>query len=115
MSECYGEFIKLIRDQGKYFNPPSVELGEIISTSPLSIKTSDITLSKENLYISEHLLKDNIEVSFNGEVKVEGSAKNITIDKKKVDFDKTLRSGDGVALIKISSSKFLVLCKVVKL
>jgi len=115
LSDCYGEFIKLIRDQGKYFNPPSVELGEIVSISPLSIKTSDITLSKENLYISEHLLKDNIEVSFNGEAEIEGSAKNITIDKKKVGFDKVLKSGDGVALIKISSSKFLVLCKVVKL
>lgn len=41
-----------MQEQGKKYNPPSICLGEIISVSPLVIRTGDLELDNEDLLLS---------------------------------------------------------------
>lgn len=56
----YSRLIQLMQKHGAAYNPPCLELGAVISVSPLIVKIGDLQLDKDNLLIAESLL-DNIK------------------------------------------------------
>lgn len=100
----YSTMIKLMQNHGAKLNPPSIQLGQVISSTPLAIGTSDIQLNSNNLLIPDYLL-DNY-------------SRKVTIDngtEVEIKTKDKLSVGDTVAMVQISDSNFLILCKVVKL
>lgn len=55
IKDPYSELIKKMRNQGTHYNPPSIELGKVISVTPLTISVSDLQLTKDNLLVADYL------------------------------------------------------------
>jgi hypothetical protein len=44
-----------MREQGAKYNPPPIQLGEVVSSTPLAIITGDLQLNSDNLMIADSL------------------------------------------------------------
>lgn len=53
MINPYAEMIKIMREEGQKHNPLPVMMGEVVSTSPLLIKTGGLQLDSDNLLICQ--------------------------------------------------------------
>ena len=81
----YAEMLEMMRDQGRKDNPTTIQLG--VMQSSTSVKIDDLVLTREDLYVADHL--------------VEGS--------------KGLQRGDLVAVQSLPNSMYLILERVVSL
>lgn len=89
----YSELLGVMRRQGGKSNPPSIQIGIILSVSPLVIKINNLQIDKDNILIADTLLKKST-----GEI----------------DPAAGLSPQDKVALIATSDKKtYIVLCRVV--
>ncbi|MCB2300938.1 DUF2577 domain-containing protein [Clostridium tagluense] len=116
----YSTLINIIKDNGASYNPPSIQLGQVHSESPLIIKVGDLQLTCRNLLISDYLLKDY-------ERKVEQKCESIIkngktysseeiINKGSMKYTDGLKAGDLVAILSTyDGQKFIVLSKVVSI
>lgn len=111
MKSPYSRLIKIIREQAVYYNPPTIQIGEIISPPPvLKIRVGDLQLDKDDVLIADYLLADYTREYKTSSDKINWSTSNYI---KWVD---TLKQGDLVALLATADKQtFIVLCKVVKL
>lgn len=57
----YTGLLNIMQEQGKKFNPPTICLGEIISVSPLIIRTGDLELDSEDLLLSTTLSDNQVQ------------------------------------------------------
>lgn len=96
----YEDIIQMIREQGGVLNQPCIEIA--IMTGPKSCKIGDFTLEEQDLCFSEHLL-------FQAAIKVSVSESHM--DKSA--YLTPLKTGDVVAIQKLTETKYLVLAKVV--
>lgn len=48
----------MMKNYGAAYNPPSIQLGEVLSDDPLTVKIGDLQLNSNNLLVSDFLLKD---------------------------------------------------------
>ena len=117
----YNEMIKKMRRQGAAYNPPSIDIGKVISPDPLTIQINDMPLSKKDLLVSDFLLanyKRKISIpstSATGST-TDGSIASIGIPDAELNFIKGLEKDDMVACLATSDGqKYIVLCKVVSL
>ena len=56
----YSKIIEIIKDKGASKNPPSIQIGEVISPPPnLIIKIGDLQVDKDNILIADYLLKEH--------------------------------------------------------
>lgn len=55
MENPYAGLLNLMQEQGKKYNPPTISIGTVISTSPLTIKTGDLILEQEDLLVNYEL------------------------------------------------------------
>jgi len=110
MKSPYSRFIKIMREQGSYYNPPAIQIGEIISPPPnLKIRVGDLQLDKDDVLIADYLLADYTREYQTSSDKISWSISNYI---KWVD---TLKQGDLVALLATADKQtYIVLCKVVK-
>lgn len=124
----YSDMVKLMQQHGAKLNPPSIQLGEVLSSSPLTVKTGDIQLNKNNLLIADYLL-NNYQRKINvSTTEASGSTDKQTVGDHgehshgiteigltgSIEYTDTLNTGDIVALIQIDDATFLILCRVVK-
>lgn len=128
IKDPYSEMIKLMQQHGSKYNPPSIQLGEVTSISPLTIHTGDIQLNKNNLLVADYLLKDysrNVSLestSASGETDLQavgdhGSHKHGITSvnfQGPLNLEDGLKKNDIVALIQMDTATFLILCRVVK-
>lgn len=53
----YSALIKIMREQGAKYNPPSIQIGQVISPPPnIIIKIGDLQVDKDNILIADYLL-----------------------------------------------------------
>lgn len=100
IKDPYVDLINLMRSHGAHNNPSTIELGQVISSNPLTIKVQDLPLTKENLLVADYLL-----ANYSREVNVLGTTTTMS-------YIDTLKKDDSVALIRIGAF-YIVLCKVV--
>ncbi|SKA99321.1 Protein of unknown function [Caloramator quimbayensis] len=55
MKNPYSELLQVMREQGAKYNPPTIEIGQIISATPLKIKINDLQLDKSDIYINDSI------------------------------------------------------------
>lgn len=104
MKNPYSELLNLMREQGAKYNPPTIEIGEVISPNPVKIKLGDLQLDKDDVLINDFLLQ-----GYKRQLKVNG----ITNEYETTD---TLKKGDLLAIMPAGDrQRFIVLCKVVSL
>lgn len=87
---AYEELLQVMRKEGKKENPASIQLG--IMTSATSCKIGKLTLSESDLLIAEHL-------------KTGYQSENAFIEP--------LKSGDKVAIYRMSDELYLILERLV--
>ncbi|WP_163854644.1 DUF2577 family protein [Paenibacillus elgii] len=94
--------VNFIQEQGAKLNPPSIQLGKVVSIPPnLIIQTGGQPLDREHLLVSEHLLRSQISGTS------EGVFEQVTLGMP-------LGVGDTVAMLPTVDHKvYIVLCKVV--
>lgn len=114
----YSSLIKIIREQGSKFNPPSIQIGNIVSVNPLTVTIGELQLTENNLLIADYLLDNTVEMAI-PQVSATGTAGNnnisdIGIADGVITLKSSLKKGDIIALIQINSTAFLILCKVVR-
>ena len=59
MDSPYVEILKHMQKQGSKLNPPSVQIGVMISSNVLKI--GDLQLDKDNLLIADYLVSSNLK------------------------------------------------------
>lgn len=97
----YEKLLMLLRNEGSRYNPPSLLLGEMISTTEISL--GRITLDADDYYIAEHLTKPlltKLNLSSN-------LADNST-------YINPLKEGDIVLLYPLTEEKYVVIERVVE-
>lgn len=126
----YSEMIKLMQVHGSKYNPWSLQLGEVTSIDPLTIKTGDLQLNKSNLFIADYLKAEYTRSIKIPETSAQGATDEQTVgdhgshkhavtdigieDGKIIYKEIGLDIGDNVALIQLDDAAFLILCKVVR-
>jgi hypothetical protein len=55
MKNPYSELLNLMREQGAKYNPPTIQLGRVISATPLKIIIGDLQLDKSDIYINDSI------------------------------------------------------------
>lgn len=131
-SNPYSKIVKLIRNEGKFFNPPSILLGVVLSTQPsLSIKVNDLQINKENLLIADNLLgtytrqfdipsTTNINDAISSTSVGEHGSHTHSINSIGIDgtinFIDTLKVGDNLAVLPTEDMQiFIILARVVSI
>lgn len=128
IKDPYSEMIKLMQQHGAKYNPPSIQLGEITSISPLTVHTGDIQLNANNLLVADYLLNGysrNVSLqstSASGEtdLQVVGDHGSHEHGISSIEFQGPLKFTDGlkekdtVVLIQIDTALFVIFCRVVK-
>lgn len=97
----YSEMVDLMRVQGAVENPEDIKLAEM--TGPDSCRMGDYDLSRDDLYIAEHLLK-NI-------------ATKVAVDEAHQDkstYIEPLKAGDLVIIKQVNEKAYVILERVVK-
>ena len=134
-----GKFWNAVETRSKKTSPNPVQIGEVISKSPLVIQFQGIELSKENgdkIYLNNLLLDENIELPIGSmdnpqnidpalwqgdnqptsEVTISGTQKQFVTDLynwiKSVHDRFIIHVGDFVAVQKLGNNTYLVLEKV---
>lgn len=122
----YSKMIEIIKKQGASYNPPSIQIGVVISPNPLTIKIGDLPINKDNILITDYLLqgyKRKIkvpEVTTTGETGENSGHKHniskIGIEEAEITFLDTLKQGDKLAILPTSDKQtYIVLARVVGL
>lgn len=81
----YTEMLNMMREQGKKDNPITIQIGTMQSSN--SVKIDDLVLTREDLYIADYLLSENVE---------------------------KLTKGDKVAVQRLDTNMYLILARVVQ-
>lgn len=105
----YSRLIELMRDEGTHFNPPSIRLAEIKSVEPLLINIGSVDIDKDNLLISDRLLKE-----YKRDVVLTTSTNSYTGELSYKDVG--LNVGDIVLLLPVNNEQdFVLIDKVVRI
>lgn len=134
----YTGLLNIMQEQGKKYNTPSVCIGKVVKAQPLQIKTGELLLEQDDLFISDLLTstyKRSAHIVSSGELTSStqatsggtGDASFATHNHKisasynlsgtaDIVFKTDLKSGDLLALMPTENRQiYIVLCKVVKL
>ena len=134
----YTGLLNIMQEQGKKYNTPLVCIGKIVKVQPLQIKTGELLLEQDDLFISDLLTstyKRSAHIVSSGELTSStqatsggtGQASFATHDHKisalynlsgtaDIVFEDSLKKGDLLALMPTENRQtYIVLCKVVKL
>jgi len=117
------KLIKTMRIEGSRNNPSPLVLGEM--TSPKKCNIKGMEFEGDDLYIAEHLMKHEIEVSITDWNTKPKSGETTTyldfiarlgeveLDKTKVTVSSSLKAGDTVLCYRIADDKYVIIEKVV--
>lgn len=113
---AYEKLVEEIRKQGRYYNPPHIQIG-IVADSEGTIKLGGLNLKKKDYLINCNLRLENGEKIYlhkrwvsSGNY-VTDSSHNSSMQEYKKNL---LAAGDKLALVKVSGmEKYIVLAKVV--
>lgn len=127
----YSKMIEIMQKQGSTSNPPAIEIGEVISPNPLTVKIGDLQVDKDNILIADYLLKEYKrkikvpKVTATGETNSASvgdhgthkhSVDEIGINEVEITFLDTFKQGDKLAIIPTSDRQtFIILARVVSL
>jgi hypothetical protein len=127
----YSKLIEQMKKQGATSNPPSVQIGEVISPNPLTIRIGDLQIDKDNILIADYLLKDykrkikipevvatgetnNVSVGDHGTHK--HSVDKIGINEVEIIFLDAFKQGDKLAVLSTEDKQtYIILARVVSL
>ena len=127
----YSKLIEQMKKQGATSNPPSVQIGEVISPNPLTIRIGDLQIDKDNILIADYLLKDykrkikipevvatgetnNVSVGDHGTHK--HSVDKIGINEVEIIYLDTFKQGDKLAVLSTEDKQtYIILARVVSL
>ncbi|MGB9813537.1 MAG: DUF2577 domain-containing protein [Thermovenabulum sp.] len=128
----YSTLIKIMREQGAKYNPPSIQIGQVISPPPnIVIKIGDLQVDKDNILIADYLLptyQRQISIPMTSGAGIMSSEivgdhgththtiYQLEISQGKIQTQDTLKSGDLVAVMPTEDRQtYIVLAKVVSL
>ncbi|AKA68557.1 DUF2577 domain-containing protein [Clostridium scatologenes] len=121
IKDPYVSILQHMQNQGKKFNPPSIDIGIVISPDPLTIKIGDLQLTKDNILAADFLLsnykrKISIPSANATGSTTDGSITSITIPDAEMSFTDGLKKDDKLACLATSSEQiYIILCRVVSL
>lgn len=105
----YSKMIEIMKRQGASVNPPSAQIGTVVSSNPLVIKIGDLPVDKDNILVADYLLeryKRKIKipkVAAIGETGINNEHKHsvdsIGIDEVEITFLDTIKQGDKLAVL----------------
>ena len=127
----YSKLIEQMKKQGATSNSPSIQIGEVISPDPLTVRKGDLQIDKDNILIADYLLKDyrrkvkipeatatgetnNVSVGDHGTHK--HSVDKIGVNEVEITFLDTLKQGDKLAILSTGDGQtYIILARVVSL
>jgi hypothetical protein len=127
----YSTMIKLMQEHGAKYNPPAIQIGQVISPPPnIVIKIGDLQIDKDNILIADYLLPNYQrqiaipETTATGTMTTELSdspySHTHTITQVgiqgRIQFTDTLNAGDIVAVMPTEDRQtYIILAKLVRL
>jgi hypothetical protein len=116
------KLIKVMRKEGSRNNPDPLVLGEMTAKDKVEIKGMEF--EGDDLYIAEHLLDQEVEVSFEnwktqtksggtGYAEFASHYHEIDVSKNKMKIHSTLKKGDLVLCYRVADDKYVIIEKVV--
>lgn len=120
MEDCYSKLINIIKKHGAAYNPPSIDIGIVLSSEPLIIKIGDLQLTKDNIFVADYLLKNYKRKITMSSTSVNEDSTNInlpapTISDTDVSFIDGLKKEDTLACLATEDKqRYIILCRVVR-
>lgn len=117
----YVNILQHMQSQGKKFNPPSIDIGMVISSDPLTIKIGNLQLTKDNILVADFLLpnykrKISIPTTNATGSTTEESITSIAVPDGELIFTDGLKKDDMVACLATQGEqKYILLCRVVSI
>lgn len=103
MEDSYSRLINIMQKHGAKYNPPSIDIGIVISDEPLTVKIGDLPLIKDNVLVADSLLEN-----YTRQFEADGTIKTYTMKDG-------LKKDDLVACLSTQDRQtYIILCKVVK-
>ncbi len=99
----YNKLIQQMKKQGKSVNTPSIQIGRVVSASPLMIQIGDLQIDRANILIADYLLN--------------GYSRDAVIDDMSgtLKLGPSLKANDRLAILPTSDKQtYIVLAKVVR-
>lgn len=120
----YSKLIEQMRKQGGSVNSPDIQIGRVVSPSPLVVQIGDLQVDRDNLLIADYLLGNYARDAIIGEVSVSGSTgsseshshniSKLDVGKARVRYTNSLNHNDRLAIMATSDRQtYIVLAKVV--
>jgi len=105
----YSKIVEIMQKQGAMLNPPSIQIGEVISPPPnLVVKINDLQIDKDNILVADHLLK---EEKYIREYKTSDD-KVLWSDMRYIKYVDTLVKGDLLAVLSVYDKQlYLILTR----
>lgn len=116
----YSEMVKIMQDQGAKYNPFSVQLATVLTSSPLTITAGELQLAGANLLVADSLLlgysrQINLPSTTASGATSDGTITSLSIPNGVLNFLDGLNAGDTLAVVQIDSSTFVILARVVSI
>lgn len=103
-SDPYSKLIQQMKKQGQSVNTPAIQIGQVISTYPLTIRIGDLQIDKDNILMADYLLSGYTRKS------------NLTIGSGTITFTDTLNNNDRLAILPTEDKQlYIVLARVVRI
>ena len=118
--DAYNKILNLMENHGGKYNPPSIDIGVVISNKPMTIKIGDLQLTKDNLLIADFLLanykrKINISSTSASGNTSNGEIISVAIPDGEINLTDGLKENDIVACLATEDrQRYIVLCRVVR-
>ncbi|MBC2579688.1 DUF2577 domain-containing protein [Clostridium sp. DJ247] len=118
--DAYNKILNIMENHGLKYNPPSIDIGIVISESPLTIKIEELQLTKDNVLVADFLLpnckrKINIPNTTAAGSITSGSITSISIPEGELNFTDGLKKNDIIACLATEDrQKYIILARLVK-
>lgn len=129
-SDPYSKLIQQMKEQGQSVNPPSIQVGQVISVSPLTIRIGDLQIDKSNILVADYLLSgysrktslnhivsgntENTEITDHGNHR--HRVNNLSVSSGTTTFTDTLKNNDRLAILSTEDKQlYIVLARVVSI
>lgn len=121
MQDPFVELVNLMKEKGAAYNPPSIQIGKVISDSPLIVEVGNLQLTRNNLILADYLVSEykrkiTIPCSEAEGTAGEHSVSEVGIKDGEIIYKDGLKKDDKIAMLSTQDRQtYIILARVVTL
>ncbi|WP_027624387.1 DUF2577 domain-containing protein [Clostridium lundense] len=121
MQDPFVELVNIMKEKGAAYNPPSIEIGKVISSNPLIVEVGNLQLTKNNFIVADYLVNEYKRKITIPRSRAEGTAgehsvSEVGIKEGEIIYKDGLKKDDKIAMLSTQDRQiYIILARVVTL